>query len=94
MTDLPSDRLASPEPKCANCKWFGHVARPQVRPTRWYEPKTATGTKLDTSKPKVRIPGKGACMEPELQQVWRQTYPEQTFFITDLMLCSRWERKE
>lgn len=94
MTDLPSDRLSSPDPKCANCKWMRSVGWREPRRTRWWEQKTISGYKSDSEAPFEPTPGKGACAEPNVMKYADRRSRLGLFYVTDLMLCSMWERKE
>lgn len=90
----PKEMLASDAPKCANCKHMAVVGKRAPRRTRWYEPKTITGFRADHDAPFEPVAGKGACMEPSLTKHSEASYPRDLFRVTDLMLCSLWERKE
>lgn len=82
------DRLTNREPKCANCKHMGVL----VNKTGAHKPTLLEDLGLRAAPaepPPQRINGKGACMEPSVAAA----YP-QLFYVTDLMLCSLWERKE
>ncbi len=75
----PKDRLADDQPKCGNCKWMRPIVPHISKPGHW-------STSTEYGAP---VPGKGACQEPSVGAV----YPV-LFYVTDLTLCSLWERKE
>ena len=91
MSSVPNtitraELLADPAPKCANCKHMAIIraGRPP-HPSTW---------KLFSFKPEAEeqgpvVRGKGACIEPSVAAA----YP-QLFYVTDMALCSLWERKE
>ena len=93
MTKTPQDLLATDDPKCANCRFMAPAGKREPRRTRWYEPKTPSGYKENFDAPFEPISGKGACMEPSLMKYAERGNRLQLFLVTDLMLCSKWERK-
>ncbi len=75
----PKEMLASPEPKCATCKWLRGLV-PYSNKPGFYTPSVDYGE---------RVSGKGCCMEPSVAP----GFPA-LFFVTDLMLCGAWEKRD
>ena len=73
-----------PEKCCGTCRHMGYVVKQGSAPTFLQ----AVGLRA-MDPPSGRVRSKGACLEPS-----SMTSPKYPFLVTDMTVCSMWERRD